>query len=141
MTGLRWDAWRCGGTLRIDRSLRLRTRVMFQSRGTLVVGRNVVLGDREAGRPRAPIVLAPRDHAEIVIGARTRLTNGVEMTALERIETGTDCLIGSDTRIMDSDFHGIDPRARHSPGHSSPVILGDNVWIGVAAIKIGRAHV
>src|SRR5262245_55053696 len=98
---LKWDVLREGGSVRLDRTARLRTRVRFQGKGALAVGRHVVLGDREAGRPGEAILLAPRERAsQIVIGLRTRLTNGVEVIALERIEIGAGCLIGSGSRIV-----------------------------------------
>jgi acetyltransferase-like isoleucine patch superfamily enzyme len=137
MTRLRWQAWIAGGKLQMDSTLRCRTRVLFQGRGTLIVGADVVLGDPEAGRPGEPIVLAPRlAHSEISIGDRTRLTNGVELVALERIALGADCLVGSDARIVDADFHGIDSKDRLGPGRVAAVEIEDNVWIGMNAIVL-----
>jgi maltose O-acetyltransferase len=134
---LRWDAWRAGGTLRLEPGLRLRSRVIFRGRGTLRIERDVVLGDPEAGSPAAPLVLAPRlEGSEIVIGARTRLTNGIEMTSLERIELGADCLLGPNVRILDADFHGVHPADRRTAGRSAAVLVGDNVWVGMAAILL-----
>jgi len=134
---LRWDAWRVGGTLRLEPGLRLRSRVIFRGRGTLRIGPDVVLGDPEAGSPAAPIVLAPRlEGSEIAIGARTRLTNGIEMTSLERIELGADCLLGPGVRILDANFHGVHPADRRTVGRSAAVLVGDNVWIGMGAILL-----
>jgi acetyltransferase-like isoleucine patch superfamily enzyme len=111
--------------------------VRFRGQGTLVIGPGVMLGDPDAGRPGVPILLAPRhDRAQILIGAQTRLTNGVELHSLDRIELGVGCLIGSGVRIMDADFHGVNPDQRRESGRSAAVTIGDHVWIGMSAIVL-----
>jgi acetyltransferase-like isoleucine patch superfamily enzyme len=139
---LRYNAWRSGGNLEIDRSLRLRTRVIFRGRGTLVVAPGVVLGDRDAGCPGQPILLSPRhEESRIVVGRQSRLSNGVEITSVQQIELGEGCLVGSAVRIVDSDFHGVHPRDRHGPGRSAGVEIEDNVWIGMGAMVLKGVHI
>ena len=70
--------------------------------------------------------------------------------AEERIEIGSHCLISWNVGIADSDFHPLDASARRhgrarsrtllrgapaAPRHSHrPVIIADNVWIGMNAV-------
>jgi carbonic anhydrase/acetyltransferase-like protein (isoleucine patch superfamily) len=135
MARLRIDAALSGGCVEIGPMVRLRVRVIFRGQGLLMVGKGATLGDAEAGLHHAPIQLAPRlPRARIAIGAGARLTNGIEMTALEAIEIGANCLVGPGARILDADFHGIGPDERHDAGRRGAVRIGDNVWIGVGAI-------
>ena len=141
------DARASGGRARLHPTVRLRVRVVFRGRGEVQVGPHVVLGDRDAGRPGMPVFLAPREpQTRIEIGPHSRVTNGVELAALERITIGAGCLIGAGARIMDADFHGIAPQERHSRGQWRPVAIGDNAWIGAGAtvlkgVEIGHGAV
>ena len=47
---------------------------------------------------------------------------------------GAHCNIGSHTIIIDNDFHRLDPERRNEMPDSAPIILEDNVWIGVRAV-------
>jgi acetyltransferase-like isoleucine patch superfamily enzyme len=132
---LHLNAQICGGRLELAPTVRLRTRVVFGGRGTLRIGDHTTLGDRDAGRPGAPIFLSAR-HTDswIGIGARSRLANGVEMIALGRIELGERILVGAGVRILDGDFHGIAHDERDSAGRSAPVKIGDGAWLGMSAM-------
>jgi maltose O-acetyltransferase len=69
------------------------------------------------------------------VGAGTLFSNNVQIIAEKSVRIGRECLIGDSVLILDSDFHHIDPIRRHEPGvPSSPVVLGDRVWIGSRAI-------
>jgi acetyltransferase-like isoleucine patch superfamily enzyme len=83
-----------------------------------------------------------------VVGDFT-LMNGALVMAEERIEIGSYCLISWNVGIADSDFHPLEPAQRlvdaralapffkdrppRPPLHTAPVIIGDNVWIGMNA--------
>jgi acetyltransferase-like isoleucine patch superfamily enzyme len=78
------------------------------------------------------------------------LLNGALIMAEERIEIGSHCLISWNVGIADSDFHPIAPAQRlidtkalapfykdrpaRPPLRTSPVIIKDNVWIGMGAV-------
>jgi len=78
------------------------------------------------------------------------LMNGALVMAEERIEIGSHCLISWNVGIADSDFHPLDPAQRivdaHALApffkdrpprpklHTMPVIIRDNVWIGMNAV-------
>ena len=78
------------------------------------------------------------------------LLNGALIMAEERIEIGSYCLISWNVGIADSDFHPLDPAQRRQdalalapfladrperpPLVTRPVIIRDNVWIGMGAV-------
>jgi acetyltransferase-like isoleucine patch superfamily enzyme len=78
------------------------------------------------------------------------LLNGALLMAEERIEIGSYCIVSWNVGIADSDFHPIDPVLRRQdamaispygknrpprpPMGTAPVIIKDNVWIGMGAI-------
>jgi len=97
----------------------------------------VTLGDPDAGLPGARIWLHAR-HAgsEIVVSAHSRLANGVELSALDRIDIGERCLVGAGVRIIDGDFHGVALDQRSSEGLKAAVSIGSGAWIGMGAIVL-----
>ena len=78
------------------------------------------------------------------------LLNGALIMAEERIEIGSYCLISWNVGIADSDFHPLDPAARRQDAlalapylknrpprpeiRTAPVLIRDNVWIGMGAV-------
>ena len=78
------------------------------------------------------------------------LMNGALVMAEERIEIGSHCLISWNVGIADSNFHPLAPAQRIIDAHAlapffkdrpprpklrtAPVIIADNVWIGMNAI-------
>ncbi len=77
------------------------------------------------------------------------LLNGAIVMAEERIEIGSYCMISWNVGIADSDFHPLEPAQRlidaralapfykdrppRPPLRTAPVIIADNVWIGMNA--------
>jgi acetyltransferase-like isoleucine patch superfamily enzyme len=94
---------------------------------------------------------------QIVVGDRSILVGPVFMCA-ERISVGEGVVISYQVTISDCDFHPLDPVSRRkdaiasAPGGdpalrpplvSRPVVIEDNVWIGIGAtvlkgVRIGR---
>ena len=78
------------------------------------------------------------------------LLNGPLIMAEERIEIGSYCLISWNVGIADSDFHPLDPAQRRVDAmalapfykdrpprptlRTAPVVIKDNVWIGMGAV-------
>ncbi len=77
------------------------------------------------------------------------LMNGALVMAEEWIEIGSHCLVSWNVGIADSDFHPLEPAQRRIDAHAlapffqdrpprpklrtAPVIIRDNVWIGMNA--------
>lgn len=66
--------------------------------------------------------------ATVTIGHATTFDGDQRLLAAERVTIGEGCSIAWDVLIMDSDFHSIDGEP-----HTSPVSIGDRVWIGAGA--------
>ena len=87
-----------------------------------------------------------KENAIIEIGDNTRI-NGASIHATEKISIGKNCLIAANVTIIDSDGHGLSPVQRNLINPvSQPVIIEDNVWIGINSIilkgvRIGRNSV
>ena len=119
----------------------------------------LVLGDRVRVYSFTDLNIEPS--GMVAIGDDSVVVGGIFMCA-QRITIGKRVIISYDVTIADSDFHPTDPAARkldaiaNSPYgdkslrqyiETSPVKIGDDVWIGIGAIilkgvKIGaRARI
>lgn len=74
------------------------------------------------------------DSAGIRIGKRTTIGYQTFIFASRQITIGSDCLIAPFVYIVDSD-HGTDrsKKINEQPNISSPITIGDDVWIGTGA--------
>lgn len=71
--------------------------------------------------------------SKIEIGANTWINNGfAAICENSAIHIGSDCLIGHDVFVVDSNFHALNPDTRHHGGKRAcqPVHIGNNVFIG-----------
>jgi maltose O-acetyltransferase len=82
------------------------------------------------------ILIQPRGgNALIEIGDGNWFSNNVTLCANERISIGHGNQIGDQVAIYDCDFHEIDSTTRNlGCGLKSPVVIGNNVWIGSRAM-------
>ncbi len=119
----------------------------------LILDDQVMLNSRNRGyhaNMLGPVKLfADRPGALIRVGQGTRIY-GACIHAAEKIEIGHRCLIAANCQIMDSNGHRLmfdDPARRiHSEGPAQPVIIEDDVWLGLNCIvlpgvTIGRGSV
>lgn len=99
----------------------------------------------------AGVSFALGEKGTVKIGDFT-LLNGALLMADERIEIGKHCLVSWNVGIADSDFHPIDAAQRRldtmalAPFYkdrpprpelkTAPVIIRDNVWIGMNAVVL-----
>lgn len=75
--------------------------------------------------------------------------SGAVIVAAERIDIGNRVSVGSNSIIVDTDFHPLDPQVRladYNAGAHRPVIIEDDVFIGMNAIilkgvRIGKGSV
>ncbi|MEP6956382.1 MAG: acyltransferase, partial [Chthoniobacterales bacterium] len=108
--------------------------------------RALVVGDHVSIYAGCSFPLGP--NATCSLGDFT-LVNGALLMAEERIEIGAHCLISWNVGIADCDFHPLDAALRRRDTlalapffegrpprpklRSAPVVIGDNVWIGMNA--------
>lgn len=113
------------------RKLRFANPVRFQGNGAIILGNNIQFGYRLGNAWGLPIVIQPREANSLIsVGSRSTIMNGSCLIAVESISIGSDCIIGAETLIIDSDFHGISPNSRLKPGKTKMVVISDNVFIG-----------
>jgi acetyltransferase-like isoleucine patch superfamily enzyme len=74
---------------------------------------------------------------KVIIGDNVGISNST-IYCKRRISIGSDCLIGTDCKIYDSDFHSVNYLHRNSKpevhGKSYPVNIGNSVFIGTNVI-------
>jgi acetyltransferase-like isoleucine patch superfamily enzyme len=105
----------------------------------LVGGGRVRIGRRFVIRGRiAPCELTAEDNAQLLIGERVFLNQGVVIAAKESIEIGDDTLIGDFSAIYDSNYHQIDPS---HPDKPRPVTIGKNVWLGNGVLVLPGSRI
>lgn len=113
--------------VQIGRNLFLGGKLKIRGPGRVVIGDNVNIGMLVT-----PYTYSP--DAVIRIGDEVFL-NGTRFGCKERIEIGASSIL-AECRILDYDFHSVDPRHRNDPEHikGSPITIGENVWITVQCI-------
>jgi acetyltransferase-like isoleucine patch superfamily enzyme len=109
--------------------------------------RAVVLGDHVSCYAGCSFAIGVNGNCTV---GNFTLMNGALVMAEERIEIGSHCLISWNVGIADSDFHPLAPAQRIIDAHALapffkdrpprptlrtvPVIISDNVWIGMNAV-------
>jgi maltose O-acetyltransferase len=83
---------------------------------------------------RAPLYCDYGTH--IAIGARTFVNFGLVALDVAPITIGSDCQIGPNVQLL-TPIHPLDPDLRRDKWEqASPIVLGDNVWLGGGAIVL-----
>jgi acetyltransferase-like isoleucine patch superfamily enzyme len=70
--------------------------------------------------------------ATLDIGEGTGITYRCLIEANSTIKIGRNVLIGFDSVIIDTDYHGIE--SRHDQVEPAPIIIEDDVWVGARCI-------
>ncbi len=86
-----------------------------------------------------PVELAAGEGGELLIGNGVHINYGVSIGATKSVHIGDRVRIGPYARIVDSDFHDIYNRAL--PGQPSPVVISNDVWVGMNAVILPGVHV
>jgi acetyltransferase-like isoleucine patch superfamily enzyme len=95
--------------------------IELQENAILLIEGAVRVGDG------ARILVGPG--ATVTIGDDTHFDGDSRLICAEKVSIGVKCAIAWEVLIMDADFHRIDGRATGD----APTVIGDHVWIGVAA--------
>jgi acetyltransferase-like isoleucine patch superfamily enzyme len=142
-TGGRSRDWLSGCWSRI-KLLRCRrvgagTRVWGQpwihGRGTILVGRGVVLDGRQA-----PIELHASGMGVIEIGDGAIVRGGCSVEATARVSIGNGCILGPYVKVIDNQFHPLRGDRNVRPA-GIEVRIEDNVEIGPHSILLPGSHV
>ena len=111
--------------------------LVTKSRGGIKLGDNVSINSsllsNLLGLYQRTIIVARTPEARILIGDDVGIS-GATIYARERIEIGSHTRIGANVKIMDNDFHPVDPQLRLACSNENmgvrPVVIGENVFIG-----------
>jgi acetyltransferase-like isoleucine patch superfamily enzyme len=106
---------------------------ILSGRGTVRVGRRFVIRGRVA-----PCEISADENAQLLIGDRVFLNQGVVIAAKDSIEIGDDSLIGDFSAIYDANWHQLDP---NHPDKPRPVTIGKNVWLGNGVLVLPGAEI
>lgn len=89
--------------------------------------------------PNRPVILSTwQAGAVLKIGINFAMTGGT-ICAAESILIGDNVAIGANSMIIDTDFHSLDFQRRNrasSDGETAPVMLEDNVFIGMNCLVL-----
>ncbi|PYF79862.1 acetyltransferase-like isoleucine patch superfamily enzyme [Marinomonas alcarazii] len=127
--------------------------IQISKNAKIALGKNVTLNSLNYGyhaNMYSPVkLMADREHAIIKIGDNTRI-NGACLHAYNSIEIGKNCLIAANVQILDASGHELsfeNPSNRiNTSSEGKPVVIEDNVWIGLnaiilAGVRIGQGSV
>lgn len=135
---LPWDSsWRFYGvpiiqkhrrsTMRLGRGLQLRSSIRSNPLG-----------------PTHPVILCTwRRGALLEIGSDFAMTGGTVIAA-EQVTIGNRVTVGTNCTITDTDFHSLIPEERKrqcSGGMTSPVLIEDDVFIGMNCLILKGVHI
>lgn len=115
------------GCTEVGALTRLNGGAIVVNAGTMRLGRKVKLN----GRP-VPIELVALRGAELLIGDGTSMNRGVSICAQKSIRIGSNCGIGNDVLIFDTDFHAVGD-VNHATD-ATPVVIGNNVWLAARSV-------
>lgn len=93
----------------------------------------IKLGERV--HTKKNVVIESMKEASIEIGSDSFFNNNCMVVSKERIKIGNSCSCGPNVLIYDHN-HKIDPDIGfiHEEYTSSPIVIGDNVWIGANTV-------
>lgn len=136
--GVRWRRrWRIYGMPIIQRF-----------RGSRIeLGEGLQLRSWPSSNPLAPnhrVVLATRSAQALIHVGRDVGMSGATIVAAERVEIGDCVFVGSNTIIVDTDFHPLNPEARRRDvlsGEHRPVVLEDDVFVGMNSLILKGVHI
>jgi len=108
--------------------------IVFPSAKLLRHPRNIDIGADAIIKSHAHLCPC-NDRAKVSIGARTTIGFYSLIYASQGISIGDDCMIAPFVYIVDSN-HGTaaNKRMNQQPNTTSPVSIGDDVWIGAHAV-------
>lgn len=127
--------------------------VIQRHRGSKIeIGKHAIIRSWTNSNPlllNHPTILSTRSPAASIRIGDDFGCSGAVIVAAERIDIGNRVSVGSNSIIVDTDFHPLDPAERiadFNAGAHKPVIIEDDVFIGMNAIilkgvRIGKGSV
>jgi acetyltransferase-like isoleucine patch superfamily enzyme len=105
------------------------------NKGRIILGERVSLYSFPNGTVYRTSLSTYFHEAIIEIGNNCNL-NGTVIHCNQHVKIGNNCMFGPGTVICDNDSHriSVDPGERRKNSVSIPIILKDNVWVGMNCI-------
>lgn len=123
---------------------KLRGRICtIKNKGRIELANSVSLNSYPEGELFKTGLLTHYKSSLIRIGDNASL-NGTVIHSNNSVVIGNDCLFGPGVVILDNDSHNtsIDPELRwHGKADECPVVIGNNVWIGMHSIIMKGVHI
>ena len=110
-----------------------RTVVCIDNRGSLSLGAKV--------RAHTGTRISVRAGASVQIGNDVAFSYNCLITAHEKVIIGNGCEIGPGVMMFDHDHNVNGHSIKEKKYKSSPIIIGNNVWIGANVIILRGAHI
>lgn len=118
---------------------------VFETHAPILLGRNVHIEKRHgriiAEGPcslnsgcRLGVVGTYEQKAMLIIGEGTEIGERTIINVHQKVQIGRLCSISWDCNITDTDFHQIILAESNYRPHTLPVIIEDNVWVGIGVI-------
>jgi acetyltransferase-like isoleucine patch superfamily enzyme len=123
--------WYLRRATRLGSRIRTSAKLRVVNHGTLEVGDRVRFNST-----LATTELSVGTGGELIIGDNTFINSGCSIGATGSIRIGKDGLFGPGCMIMDNAFHHVEPERRFEQPESSPIVIGDNVWLGARVIVL-----
>lgn len=128
--------------VKIGRSVKLQGLPIIVNKGKISIGnRSVVKSSflsNLLGLYQRSIIVTRNKDAVIEIGENVGIS-GVTIYARKEIKIGSHTRIGANTKLMDNDFHPVDPQLRLECSQdiaTKPIIIGENVFIGCNSLVL-----
>lgn len=135
--------------VRVGKNLQMRSFPMCRTVGTgkIIIGNNVKITNKLRENPAGvshPTVLIAGSGAVLKIADNVGISGAV-IYAMESVTIGEGCMIGANSKIYTTDFHPLNAEDRRQRVHEAtakgPVVLGNDVWVGVNAIILRNVSV
>lgn len=123
--------WSLRSAAQLGSRVRVWGNPIVRNSGTLLIGNRVRIT-----ATIAPVELGVGVGGCLDIRDNVYINSGCSIAAMLSIVIGANSSIGSHVTMMDNDFHRIEPDRRNELPPSAPIVLEDNVWIGVRAIVL-----
>lgn len=122
--------------VKLGKSVRFEGFPIIANKGKISIGdRSVIKSSflsNLLGLYQRSVIVTRNKDAVIEIGENVGIS-GVTIYARKEIKIGNHTRIGVNTKLMDNDFHPVDPQLRLERSQNiaaKPIIIGENVFIG-----------
>lgn len=100
--------------------------------GPVMAGANLHIVSARDGRVQLSVWRGEQTNGRISIGDDCLICPAVRISSASEIRIGDGCMLAHGVYVTDADWHDLYDRTQ-AIGATSPVVIGDNVWLGDSA--------